>query len=132
MRRNRARNFSKAISSESKLMLIIAPGGATGNQILLRHVRFVFSERGVWPKGHVPRKVSYIKRLREEHDESRGTLLVSAADKLYNARTILEDYREVSTEVWKRFKRGRDQQLWYFSELIKVYEVKCSDWRIIP
>jgi (p)ppGpp synthase/HD superfamily hydrolase len=78
-----------------------------------------------------PRKASYIKRLREEHDESEGTLLVSAADKLYSARAILEDYREVGTEVWKRFKRGRDQQLWYFNELIKVYEVKCSDWRII-
>jgi GTP pyrophosphokinase len=78
-----------------------------------------------------PRKASYIKRLREEHDESEGTLLVSAADKLYNASAILEDYREVGTEVWKRFNRGRDEQLWYFNELIKVYEVKCSDWRII-
>lgn len=77
------------------------------------------------------RKASYIKRLREEGEESNGALLVSAADKLYNARAILEDYREVGTEVWKRFKRGRDQQLWYFNELIKVYEVKCSDWRII-
>ena len=38
------------------------------------------------------RKTSYIKRLSEEHEESEGTLLVSAADKLYNARAILEDY----------------------------------------
>lgn len=77
------------------------------------------------------RKASYIKRLREEREECEGTLLVSAADKLYNARAILEDYRQVGVDVWKRFKRGRDQQLWYFNELIKVYEVKCSDWRII-
>lgn len=77
------------------------------------------------------RKESYIKRLREEPDESEGTLLVSAADKLYNARAILEDYREVGAEVWKRFKRGRDQQLWYFDELIKVYEKRCGNWRIV-
>lgn len=68
--------------------------------------------------------------MREEQEESEGTLLVSAADKLYNARAILEDYRQVGVDVWKRFKRGRDQQLWYFNELIKVYDVKCSDWRI--
>jgi len=77
------------------------------------------------------RKEAYIKRLREEPDESEGTLLVSAADKLNNARAILEDYREVGAEVWKRFKRGRDQQLWYFDELIKVYEERCRNWRIV-
>jgi (p)ppGpp synthase/HD superfamily hydrolase len=77
------------------------------------------------------RKASYIKRLREEPNESEGTLLVSAADKLYNARAILEDYRQIGAEVWKRFKRGRDQQLWYFDELLKVFEAKCPNWRII-
>jgi hypothetical protein len=63
--------------------------------------------------------------------EPEGTLLVSAADKLYNARAILEDYREIGTEVWKRFKRGRDQQLWYFDDLIKVYETRCPGWQIV-
>jgi len=76
------------------------------------------------------RKASYIKRLREE-PESEGTLLVSAADKLYNARAILEDYGEVGAEVWRRFKRGRDQQLWYFGELLMIYGSRCPDWRIV-
>ena len=74
-----------------------------------------------------PRKTSYIGRLRAEPD---STLLVSEADKLYNARAILEDYREVGAKIWQRFKRGRTQQLWYFDELIKVYEKRCGDWRI--
>jgi len=76
------------------------------------------------------RKASYIKRLREE-PESDGTLLVSAADKLYNARAIIEDYGEIGAEVWKRFKRGREQQLWYFDELLKIYEARCPNWRIV-
>ena len=76
------------------------------------------------------RKASYIKRLREE-PESDGTLLVSAADKLYNARAITEDYGEIGAEVWKRFKRGREQQLWYFDELLKIYEARCPNWRIV-
>jgi (p)ppGpp synthase/HD superfamily hydrolase len=71
-----------------------------------------------------PRKNSYIDRLRKEPE---GTLLVSAADKLYNARAILEDYREIGPAIWKRFKRGREDQLWYFSELIQVYEKRGSN-----
>jgi (p)ppGpp synthase/HD superfamily hydrolase len=65
------------------------------------------------------RKKSYIDRLRKEPEE---TLLVSTAAKLYNARAILEDYREVRSRLWNRFKRGRKEQLWYFAELSKVYE----------
>jgi (p)ppGpp synthase/HD superfamily hydrolase len=74
------------------------------------------------------RKSSYIERLWNEPPE---TLLVCVADKLYNARAILEDYRQIGPEVWSRFKRGRIQQLWYFGELIKVYEERCPNWRIV-
>jgi (p)ppGpp synthase/HD superfamily hydrolase len=74
------------------------------------------------------RKSSYIARLENEPPD---TLLVSVADKLYNARAILEDYREIGPKVWERFKRGREQQLWYFDELLKVYDGKCKNWRIV-
>ena len=76
----------------------------------------------------VTRKRSYIERLPKE---PLDTLLVSAADKLYNARSIVEDYRNVGAEVWKRFKRGRKDQLWYFNELIRVYDEKCPNWRLL-
>lgn len=77
------------------------------------------------------RKTTYIKRLRDDREESGGTLLVSVADKLYNARSILEDYRQVGAGVWKRFKRGRKEQLWYFDQLIGVYDERCPNWRIV-
>ena len=70
------------------------------------------------------RKTSYIKRFLKE---PQSTLLVSAADKLYNARAILEDYRNIGPEVWRRFKRGRKEQPWYFNELAKVYEKRGSN-----
>src|SRR5580765_6448251 len=74
------------------------------------------------------RKASYIERLR---NEPTATLLISIADKLYNARAILEEYRLLGVEVWTRFKRGRKHQLWYFDELIKVYDERCPNWRIV-
>ncbi len=65
------------------------------------------------------RKEAYLKRLSKESPEVQ---LISIADKLYNARTILEDYREIKSQIWERFNRGRTEQLWYFDELLKVFK----------
>ena len=65
------------------------------------------------------RKEAYVERLRKESADVR---LISIADKLYNARAILDDYREIRARVWERFKRGRTDQIWYFDELLAVYK----------
>jgi len=65
------------------------------------------------------RKKVYLERLSEE---SLQTQLISAADKLYNARTILDEYRAIGPKVWDRFHRSRDQQLWYFNSLLKAFK----------
>jgi (p)ppGpp synthase/HD superfamily hydrolase len=65
------------------------------------------------------RKRDYIDRLRHESADVR---LISIADKLYNARSIVEDYRVIGPEVWRRFKRGRDLQIWYFEALLDVFK----------
>jgi GTP pyrophosphokinase len=64
------------------------------------------------------RKNNYLARLRDEPADVR---LISVADKLYNVRDVLEDYRLFGSSVWNRFKRGRKEQLWYFHALLKVY-----------
>jgi (p)ppGpp synthase/HD superfamily hydrolase len=69
-------------------------------------------------EGWEERKIAYLERLRGESDD---VLLISAADKLYNAKSILDDYRVIKDAVWERFKRGSDKQLWYFSELVAVF-----------
>lgn len=65
------------------------------------------------------RKQDYVERLRKEPADVR---LISIADKLYNARAILEDYREIGPQVWERFKRGRKDQIWYFDKLLTVFK----------
>ena len=64
------------------------------------------------------RKSEYIERLRSEPDD---VLLISAADKLYNAKAILDDFNEIGEAIWERFNRGADDQLWYFDELLAIY-----------
>ena len=80
-----------------------------------------FAEDHDKKEGWEERKCAYIERLRSEADD---VLLISAADKLYNAKSILEDYREIGDEVWARFHRGPVQQLRYFDELLKVFELR--------
>src|SRR3954447_23415662 len=65
------------------------------------------------------RKEAYLERLKD-HDET--TLLVSACDKLHNARAIVADLRVVGDDLWSRFSRGRDDQLWYYRSLVAVFE----------
>jgi len=52
---------------------------------------------------------------------SLSVLLVSAADKLHNSRSILKDYRELGDLVWQRFKGGKEGSLWYYRSLLEVY-----------
>jgi (p)ppGpp synthase/HD superfamily hydrolase len=60
-----------------------------------------------------PRKEAYIAHLAKVESD---VLLVSVADKLYNARAILADYREMKEELWPRFSAGRET-LWYYRAL---------------
>lgn len=57
------------------------------------------------------RKQEYVAHLRASSSSVR---LVAAADKLYNARCIVEDYRALGPRLWSRFTGGRDGVLWYY------------------
>jgi (p)ppGpp synthase/HD superfamily hydrolase len=73
-------------------------------------------ERGV--KGPwETRKKAYIEHLKGVDED---VLLVVAADKLYNARSILNDMREVGEEIWKRFSVPREKTLWYYREVTRA------------
>jgi (p)ppGpp synthase/HD superfamily hydrolase len=70
------------------------------------------------------RKQAYIQKLRQE---PANIQLISAADKLYNARAILEDYRVIGPKVWERFKRGRDDQIKYFDALLETFKASGTN-----
>jgi hypothetical protein len=57
---------------------------------------------------------------------SPSVQLVSAADKLHNARAILCDYRDVGERLWERFNGGRDGTLWYYRELTEAFRKNGS------
>jgi len=77
-----------------------------------------FAEDHNKKEGWEERKNGYLERLRNETDD---VLLISAADKLYNAKSILDEHRLIGDAVWGRFHRGSGQQLWYFKLLLAVF-----------
>jgi (p)ppGpp synthase/HD superfamily hydrolase len=65
------------------------------------------------------RKEDYLVHLRKERRAS--VLLVSCADKLHNARSIVADLREEGPGVWDRFNAKVDRQLWYYQALVEAF-----------
>jgi GTP pyrophosphokinase len=76
--------------------------------------RFLLIGDGVEDLGR-QRKEAYLAHLAHAPVEVR---LVSAADKLHNARAILADYRRLGEPLWARFTGSRDEQLWYYRSLV--------------
>jgi (p)ppGpp synthase/HD superfamily hydrolase len=64
------------------------------------------------------RKSDYIRHLDVAPDSVR---LVSASDKLANARSLIQDYRAVGEQLWDRFSAPRDSQLWYYGSLVDAF-----------
>ncbi len=64
------------------------------------------------------RKEAYVARVAHEPADAR---LVSAADKLYNVRTLLKDYRLAGDAVWSRFTGDRRHPLWYYRTLVTAF-----------
>ncbi len=69
------------------------------------------------------RKERYVEHLQTA---PRSTRLVSAADKLHNARAIVKDLRDLGDEVWKRFTAPKDEVLWYYRALVEAFKARGS------
>ena len=63
------------------------------------------------------RKEAYLAHLETEHAD---VLLVSAADKLHNARSIVADLRTHGPGMFARFNTGQAGTLWYYGRLAAV------------
>jgi (p)ppGpp synthase/HD superfamily hydrolase len=100
-------------------------GEATGPEILRRYGPVVHAIVKGCTDSEVPkgarkppwraRKEAYIEHARRAPVTEK---LVSAADKLHNARSILSDYRYLGDAVWARFSGGKEGTLWYYQTLV--------------
>jgi (p)ppGpp synthase/HD superfamily hydrolase len=71
------------------------------------------------------RKLRYLENLRHGSPSVR---LVSLADKLHNARSLLANLRVYGSSVWQEFSAGKEGTLWFYQELLQVYMTTGSDF----
>lgn len=69
------------------------------------------------------RKLTYLEHLRGK-PPTTPSLLVSACDKLHNARAILFDFRKLGEPLFGRFTGNREGTLWYYDELATIFVAK--------
>ena len=58
----------------------------------------------------IERKSAYLFHIEAMADDA---VLVTAADKLHNARSLLADHRRIGDALWSRFSADQAHQLWY-------------------
>ncbi|MGZ5390917.1 MAG: HD domain-containing protein [Mycobacterium sp.] len=88
------------------------------------------SDTDVEPKPPwLERKAAYIQHLGEVGED---TLLVSVADKLDNARSMLRDYHEHGPTLWERFTaKNPNDHLWYYNGLLDAYRKRgLESWMV--
>ncbi len=66
------------------------------------------------------RKLAYLAHLRTDPDT--GHLLVSLSDKVHNAGAIVMDLSVVGDELWQRFNVPKEETLWYYGNLVEIFE----------
>lgn len=64
------------------------------------------------------RKEEYLRNLPSQPQE---VLMVSLADKVHNARTILVDLQRQGEDIWARFNGRKEGTLWYYRSLCQAY-----------
>lgn len=64
------------------------------------------------------RKEAYVAHIQAAPASAR---LVSACDKLHNARCIVRDLREDGARLFDRFSGGADGVLWYYRALVDAF-----------
>ncbi len=67
---------------------------------------------------------AYLAHLRIASIES---VTVSAADKIHNLMSVLQDYEVLGDELWARFNAGKERQQWWYREVLKVLENRIPD-----
>lgn len=70
------------------------------------------------------RKQKYLSRL--EHD-SPEALMVCAADKIHNLRTLIADYHQLGESIWQNFNATPRQKLDYYGQVLEVLKRRLDN-----
>ena len=65
------------------------------------------------------RKEAYLAHLKEASPDVR---LISLADKVHNAKSLLSALRREGNDTWRHFKGGKTGTMWYYEALLTTFQ----------
>jgi len=65
------------------------------------------------------RKTAYLEKLQ---NADHTILLISLADKVHNARSILLDLQSGDRSIWDKFTGGKGGSIWYYQRLAEIFD----------
>ncbi len=70
------------------------------------------------------RKDNYLANLENDSQES---LLVCAADKIHNLKSMIMIYQEMGDRMWEDFNAPIEKQIWYYETILKILKEKLQN-----
>ena len=76
-------------------------------------------ERATWQE----RKNKYLENLKNDSFEG---MMLCAADKIHNVRSLITAYGEHGEKLWDMFNAPADKKVWFYEEIAKVLKEKLD------
>ena len=76
-------------------------------------------ERATW----LERKNKYLENLK---DDSFEGMMLCAADKIHNLRSLIDAYNEHGEDLWGKFNAPADKKIWFYEAIAKVLHNKLD------
>ena len=103
--------------------------GETVHGIVLECSDAVVTEEGEEKPLWRERKEKYLADIAHK---SKETQIVSCADKLHNARSIMFDFDRIGDDIWARFRAGKEGTVWYYKNLVNAFEQAWPENPLLP
>ncbi len=73
----------------------------------------IFSKKSDWKE----RKLRYLENLKNDSPEG---MMIAAADKIHNIRSLVDGYASRGDAVWKLFRGEKSEILWFYESVLQV------------
>lgn len=71
-------------------------------------------------------KLRKSRALQVLKNSNQDVMIVCAADKIHNLRSIEKNYKEQGNKIWKKFNASPEKKFWYYEEVIKILKKKIK------
>ncbi len=66
------------------------------------------------------------KKLKQLKNASHEALMVNAADKMHNLKSIIRNYEKQGEKLWTKFNAPPEKKYWYYKEAVEIITKKLD------